>query len=197
MPEVAVLWDIDGTLNVHGRGNHWAGEWILNTVTRQEVPALFAGMPERFQQFDLRVNSSLLSDLSSLEAPGVTHQWLTAWEQEAKTVFSPKFGFLAGEAWDSISPAHPAHEEETGVWWKTTAVREILSSDPAAHLIWVDDLIDHTDRIEQDNQQLLIDFPDRLAMVGVMAHQGVTPDVLSFVKRLALVKFQAGMFLFE
>jgi hypothetical protein len=197
MDNILVLWDIDGTLNVHGRGNHWAGQWLLNTVTRQEVPALFAGMPEKFQEFKLRVNEDLLTDFSSLSVPGVTHQWLTAWEQEAKTVFSPKFGFSAGEAWDSISPVHHDHEEETGVWWKTTAVREILSSSPETKVIWVDDLIDHTDRIEEDNRQLNLDFPDRLAMVGVMAHQGVTPDVFAFIKHLAMVKFQGGMFLFE
>lgn len=197
MDNILVLWDIDGTLNVHGRGNHWAGQWLLNTVNRQEVPALFDGMPEKFQQFELRVNEDLLAVFSSLESPGVTHQWLTAWEQEAKTMFSPKFGFSAGEAWDSVSPAHPDHEEETGIWWKTTAVRDILSSSPDTKVIWVDDLIDHTDRMEEDNRQLNQDFPDRLAMVGVMAHQGVTPDVFAFIKRLALVKFQAGMFLFE
>lgn len=197
MEEVTILWDIDGTLSVLGRGSQWPGEWMHDIVTRQEVPALFAGMPERFQQFNLRVNSGLLADFSSLEAPGVTQQWLTAWEQEAKTVFAPKFGFSAGQSWESISPSNPDHEEATGIWWKTTAVRKLLQENPDHKIIWVDDLIDHTESIEEHNRQLNDDFPGRLAMVGVMAHQGVTPDVWIFIKRLAMTKFQAGMFLFE
>lgn len=196
MNETLILWDIDGTLNVHGKGQHWNGEWILNTVTREESPALFEHFPEKFQTIDLRVNQALLSVFSSLDAPHIEHRWLTAWEQEACTLFCPKVGFPKGGSWEVVMPGENA-TTESAVWWKTESVRRLLSENPEAKVIWVDDLIDSTESMEEGNRQLNEDFPGRLAMIGVMAHQGVTPDVFSFVRRLATEQWQAGMFLFE
>ena len=195
MDDILILWDIDGTLNVHGKGKHWNGEWILNTVTRDESPSLFEHFPAKFQTIDIRVNQALVDNFSSLDASHIEHQWLTAWEQEACTLFSPKVGFQAGESWRAVMPGENA--TESAVWWKTEAVRRLLIANPEINVIWVDDLIDSTEIMEEDNQQLSQDFPGRLAMVGVMAHQGVTPDVFNFIRKLAGEKWQPGMFLFE
>lgn len=193
MDDILILWDIDGTLNVHGKANHWSGQWITNTVTRQECPALFEHFPQKFDTINLRVNEALLVDFSSLTAPHITHQWLSAWEQDAATLFAPRVGFAAGQSWKAI--CQPG--EETEIWWKTEAVRTILEAHPARKVIWVDDLLDSTEIIEDNNRQLNEDFPGQLAMVGVTAHHGVTPDVMNFVRNLAKVKWQAGMFIFE
>lgn len=193
MDEILLLWDIDGVFNVHGRGEHWNGEWIHNTVAREECPALFEHFPEKFQSLDLRVNQDFMDSFSSLNLPHITHKWLTAWEQDAATIFAPKVGFTQGEKWEAIVPVMP----ESEVWWKTEAVRNIMVENPSLKVIWMDDLIDSTDAMESDNRDLNEDFPGRLAMVGVMSHQGVTPDTFNFIKRLATDRWQAGMFLFE
>lgn len=194
MDKTLVLWDIDGTLNVHGRGQHWNGEWVTNTVTRAESPTLFASFPAKFETLTLRMNSALMQVFSSLSAPHVEHRWLTAWEHEAVTLFCPKVGFEEGSQWEVITEPEDVPENR---WWKTQAVRNLLSSDPELRIIWVDDLIDHDETIENENRQVVLDFPGQVAMVGVMAHQGVTPDVFNFVRRLATEQWQAGMFLFE
>lgn len=193
MDDILILWDIDGTLNVHGKANHWSGKWITNTVTRQESPALFEHFPQKFDTIALRVNEALLADFSSLNTSHISHQWLTAWEQESATLFCPKVGFTAGQSWKAILPAG----EESETWWKTEAVRSILTANPKQKVIWVDDLIDSTERLEADNRQLNEDFPGQLAMVGVTAHHGVTPDVMAFVRKLANKRWQDGMFIFE
>lgn len=190
---ILILWDIDGTLNVHGKTNHWPGEWATNTVTRHESPALFEHFPQKFDLIKLRVSQGLMDNFSSLFLPNISHQWFTAWEQEAPTLFAPKMGFEAGTTWPVVLPV----SEETGVWWKTEAVRAMLSKNPALKVIWVDDLIDTTEHIEDDNRRLNEDFPGQLAMVGVMPHQGVTPDVFAFIRNLTTGKWQDGMFIFE
>lgn len=201
MGKVVVFWDIDGTVNVNGRVSLWNGEWLTNSVTRSEVPELFEGMPERFRKFDLRVNQSLLNAISSLgEHPDVENGWLTAWEDRACSVFSPKFNFTVGETWQSLlAPAHSftLDPTETAIWWKTEALREFLIANPDTRVIWIDDLIDSEYRVEADNRQLIEEFEDRVAMVGVYAFKGVTPDSFNFVKKLATERWQAGMFIFE
>lgn len=193
MDDILILWDIDGTLNVHGKANHWSGEWVTNTVTRAESPSLFEHFPAKFETIKLRVNQALMDDFSSLNAPHISHQWLSAWEQEASTLFAPKVGFTAGEHWAAVLPVG----KEDSVWWKTEAVRAILETNPEQKVIWVDDLIDSTETIEEHNRQLNEDFPRRLAMVGLTAHHGVTPDVMNFIRRLAMESWQSGMFIFE
>lgn len=201
MSKVLVCWDIDGTVNVNGRGSHWKGEWVTSVVTRSEMPSLFEGLPDKFQQFPLRVNQELLEAMVELDShPEVSNAWLTAWETEACTVFSPKFNFQNGEKWFSfVAPdgSFSLDPVEGSVWWKTTAVREFLKENPDTRLIWVDDLIDSDDDVEAANRLLHSEFEDRLAMVGVMAHVGVTPDVFNFIKRLATEKWQSGMFIFQ
>jgi hypothetical protein len=201
MSKVCVFWDIDGTVNVNGRISLWNGEWLTNVVTRTEVPALFEGLHEKHQQFNLRVNSELLESLVALdEHPDVVNAWLTAWEADACTVFSPKFNFKNGENWHSFkAPAGSFSLDpvEGAVWWKTTAVREFLTANPDTRVIWVDDLIDADEATEAANRKLNEDFENRLAMVGVIAHKGVTPDSFNFIKRLAIDNWQAGMFIFE
>lgn len=201
MSKVFVLWDIDGTVSVKGRISLWNGDWITNIVTRTEVPALFEGLDEKFQQFNLRVNQSLLDSITSLdEHPNVTNAWLTAWEAEACTVFAPKFNFSNGENWHSfIAPngSFSLDPVEGVIWWKTNVVREFLTANPDTRVIWVDDLIDVDDNVEAENRKLNEEFEGRLAMVGVIAHKGVTPDSFNFIKKLATENWQAGMFLFE
>jgi hypothetical protein len=199
--KVFVLWDIDGTINVNGRASFWNGEWLTSMVTRSEVPALFEGLPEKFNKFDLRVNSELLESIADLdEHPEVVNAWLTAWEEHACKVFSPKFDFIIGESWASfIAPegSFTLDPVEGAVWWKTAVVREFLTANPDARVIWVDDLIDSDEDVEAANRLLNDEFKDRLAMVGVIAHKGVTPDVFAFIKKLAIEKWQAGMFIFQ
>jgi hypothetical protein len=201
MSKVFIFWDIDGTLNVKGRVTQWQGEWLTNVVTRKELPALFEGLSEKHQEFTLRVNQSLLESLISLDShPDVVNGWLTAWETEACTVFSPKFKFSNGESWFSFTAPEGSFSLDPlagGVWWKTEAIREFLKTNPEARVIWVDDLIDSDEDVEAANRLLHSEFEDRLAMVGVMSHLGVTPDVFTFIKRLATEKWQSGMFLFE
>lgn len=201
MSKVFVFWDIDGTLNVKGRIDLWQGQWLTSIVTRTEVPALFEGLADKHQQFNLRVNKSLLESVMSLdEHPDVVNAWLTAWEAEASTVFSPKFNFKNGESWHSfIAPegSFSLDPVEGALWWKTTVVRNFLVDNPDARVIWVDDLIDADDNVEAENRKLNEEFEGRLAMVGVIAHKGVTPDSFNFIKRLATEKWQAGMFIFE
>lgn len=201
MSKVFIFWDIDGTVNVNGRVSLWNGEWLHEIVTRTEVPALFEGLHEKHQQFDLRVNRELLESLSALDThPDVVQGWLTAWEAEACTVFSPKFNFIPGKSWHSFKAPEGSFSLdpiEGKTWWKTTAVREFLTANPEARVIWVDDLIDSDEVTEADNRKLNEDFAGRLAMVGVIAHKGVTPDSFNFIKRLAVDKWEAGMFIFE
>lgn len=201
MSKVCVFWDIDGTVNVNGRISLWNGEWLTNIVTRAEVPALFEGIDEKFQQFDLRVNQDLLDSMKVLDKhPDVVNAWLTAWETEACTVFSPKFNFSNGEDWHSFTaPAGSFSLDpvEGAVWWKTTVVKEFLRTNPDTRVIWVDDLIDSDETVEAANRALNDEFADRLAMVGVIAHKGVTPDSFNFIRKLATEKWQAGMFIFE
>ena len=194
MDKMLVLWDIDGTLNVHGKSPQWNGPWVTNTVTREESPALFENFPDKFETLELRMNADLMEIFSSLSAPHLEHRWLTAWEQEAVTLFCPKMGFEQGAGWEVVKEPEAVPES---TWWKTQAVRNLLSSDPELRIIWVDDLIDHDETVENENRQVVLDFPGQVAMVGVMAHQGVTPDVFNFVRRLATQQWQAGMFLFE
>lgn len=201
MTKVFVFWDIDGTVNVNGRSSLGSGDWLTDKVTRLEVPALFEGLDEKFQQFPLRVSSTLLRAMERLdEFSHVTNAWLTAWETEACSVFSPKFNFSIGETWHSFKAPEGSFSldpVEGAVWWKTTVVREFLTANPDVHVIWVDDLIDSDETVEKVNQQLIDDFEGRLALVGVIAHKGVTPDTFSFIKRLAVEKWESGMFLFE
>lgn len=201
MSKVIVCWDIDGTVNVNGRVSHWSGEWLIDSVTRTEAPALFEGLPEKFQQFHLRVNQSLLDSIDSLgDHPDVENAWLTAWENDACTIFSPKFDFTVGETWQSLNADEDSFTlEPTGdaVWWKTQAVRKFLTENPDTRMIWIDDLIDSDPKVEADNRKLNEDFEGRLAMVGVYAFKGVTPDCFNFIKRLATERWQAGMFIFE
>lgn len=193
MDDILILWDIDGTLNVHGKANHWPEQWITNTVTRAESPALFEHFPEKFDTISLRMNQGLIDVFSSLDLPHISHQWLTAWEQEAATLFCPKVGFEAGSSWPAVLPAG----QENSIWWKTESVRNILEANSEQKVIWIDDLIDSTETIEEDNRRLNEDFPGRLAMVGLTAHHGVTPDVFSFIRNLSTGSWQAGMFIFE
>jgi hypothetical protein len=201
MSKVRIFWDIDGTLSVNGRASLWNGEWLTNIVTRSEVPALFEGLPEKFQHFDLKVNNELLQCISALdEHPDVVNAWLTAWEEHACKVFAPKFGFTIGKSWHSFTAPDGSFSldpVEGGIWWKTSVVREFLIENPDARVIWVDDLIDSDEAVEAANRQLNDDFEGRLAMIGVIAHKGVTPDSFAFIKRLAMEKWEAGMFLFE
>lgn len=201
MSKVIVLWDIDGTLNVNGHVTLWSGDWLTGVVTRDEAPALFEELPERFKNFNLRVNSELLDSIVALdEHPNVENGWLTAWEDEARNIFSPKFNFAIGKDWLTLKAApgeftlDPTDEK---VWWKTQSLREFLESEPEARVIWVDDLIDTDFKTEADNRKLIEDFPDRVAMVGVYAFRGVTPDSFNFIKKLATENWQAGMFIFE
>lgn len=201
MSKVVVFWDIDGPVNVNGRGSHWSGEWLLSSVTRTEVPELFEGIPEKFQEFSLRVNQSLLNVITVLgEHSNVENAWLTAWEEHACTVFSPKFNFAAGEKWQSLvapEDSFTLDPTEHAIWWKTEALRLFLTENPDTRVIWVDDLIDSDSKVEADNRKLIEDFEDRVAMVGVYAFKGVTPDTFNFIKKLATERWQAGMFIFE
>lgn len=201
MDKVVVFWDIDGTVNVNGRVSLWNGEWLTGVVTRTEVPELFEGIPEKFHKFDLRVNQSLLNVITVLgEHPNVENAWLTAWEDHARTVFSPKFNFAPGKNWFSLNAPEDSFTldpVEDKIWWKTQALREFLTENPDTRVIWVDDLIDSDSKVEADNRKLNEDFEDRLAMVGVYSFKGVTPDSFSFIKKLATERWQAGMFLFE
>jgi hypothetical protein len=201
MSKVVVFWDIDGTVNVNGRVSLWNGEWLIDSVTRTEVPELFEGIPERFQKFDLRVNQSLLNVITVLgEHPNVENAWLTAWEEHACTVFSPKFNFAAGKKWLSLAAPEDSFTLDPvkdKVWWKTQALREFLTDNPDTRVIWVDDLIDSDPKVEADNRELNEEFEDRLAMVGVYSFKGVTPDSFNFIKKLATERWQAGMFIFE
>jgi hypothetical protein len=201
MSKVVVLWDIDGTLNVNGRVSLWSGQWLTDVVTRDEAPALFEEIPERFRHFDLRVNSELLNSIAALdEHPNVENGWLTAWEEEARTIFSPRFNFPIGEEWLTLKAApgeftlDPTAET---IWWKTQSLRQFLEMNPDIRVIWVDDLIDSDFKTEFNNRKLNEDFPGRVAMVGVYAFKGVTPDSFNFIKRLATERWQAGMFIFE
>lgn len=201
MSRVFIFWDIDGTMNVNGRVSLWNGEWLHEVVTRQEVPALFEGLHDKHQEFTLRVNSELLESITELDAhPDVVSGWLTAWEAEACNVFAPKFNFTIGETWHSFTAPEGSFSldpVEDAVWWKTVALREFLIANPDAKVIWVDDLIDADEATENANRKLIEDFENRVAMVGVIAHKGVTPDVFAFIKRLAITQWQAGMFIFE
>jgi hypothetical protein len=201
MSKVFVFWDIDGTINVNGRISLWNGQWLTNTVTRKEVPALFEGLADKHQSFNLRVNQTLRESVTALdEHPNVVNAWLTAWEEDACKVFSPKFNFPNGENWHSFTAPEGSFSldpVEGAIWWKTSVVREFLIENPDARVIWVDDLIDSDEAVEAANRQLNDDFEGRLAMIGVIAHKGVTPDSFAFIKRLAVEKWEAGMFLFE
>jgi hypothetical protein len=201
MGNITVLWDIDGTLSVNGRGKHWNGINLTNTVTRTEVPELFEGIPERFQTFALQVNEDLLRSITDLEKNhDVTNGWLTAWEECAVSVFSPKFNFTVGENWKALTAAEgefTLDPTDESVWWKTKALRRFLEDNPDERVIWVDDLIDTDTKVERDNRKLIEDFENRVAMVGVYSFKGVTPDVSRFVKKLATEQWQAGMFIFE
>lgn len=201
MSEVFILWDIDGTLNVHGRVTSWPGKWSESLVARQEAPELFSGVPEKFHDMPLRVSDALLDSMTSLSAQsGVTSCWFSAWGEKACSVFSPKFGFSAGQSWFAFadtSSLKPSNPEQPEVWWKTSALREFLIANPGARVIWVDDLLDDNENYERDNHSLLADFGDRVAMVGVMPHVGVTPDVFSFINRLATSHWENGLFVFE
>lgn len=202
MTETLICWDIDGTVNVNGRGSsQWTGEWLSSIVTRDEMPSLFEGLPEKFQQFPLRVNRALLEAIASLEEhPEVTNAWLTAWEADACAVFSPKFNFLHGKEWFAFKAPEGSFSldpVEGAIWWKTAILREFLKENPDTRVIWVDDLIDSDDTVEAENRLLHSEYEDRIAMVGVVAHKGVTPDVFAFIEKLATRKWQAGMFIFE
>lgn len=201
MRAVFILWDIDGTLNVHGRISLWPGKWAESKVTREEAPELFTGVPAKFQEMPLRVSETLLESITALSTqPGITSCWFSAWGEKACSVFSPKFRFIAGQLWSSFEDKtsfQSSNSDEPGVWWKTAALREFLLTNPEVRVIWVDDLLDDNESVEEGNRSLVADFGDRVAMVGVMPHVGVTPDVFNFIERLTTTGWESGFFIWE
>lgn len=202
MGKVFILWDIDGTLNVHGRISLWNGEWLSDTVSRTEAPHLFAGLDEKHQEFELRVNASLLDEITALgNCSGVVNAWFSAWSQAACTVFSPKFNFDVGEKWESFTMPTESELEtipaENKPWWKTESLRAFLTDNPDARVIWVDDLIDANEEVEEANRKLAEDFDGQVAMIGVIPHLGVTPDSFAFIRRIATERWTSGVFIFE
>lgn len=200
--KTVILWDIDDTLNVHGRVSHWPGTWVETTVTRDEVPHLFDGLPELCQKFDLRVSQELLNAISSLEEEhsNIQNLWLSAWMEESCTIFAHRIGFSCGQAWDCLRVKEdeftldPVEGKE---WWKVTALREFLEDNPDTRVIWVDDLIDFNEETEAANRLLAKEFEERLTIIGVIPGIGVTPDVFSFLKRVATQKWESGVFIWE
>lgn len=206
MSKTVVLWDIDDTLNVHGAAR-WPEEYTVNSVNRREHPSLFRNLPQTVDTISLRMSSKLNRELSEFDLiPEVENHWITAW-QDLAHVFASKMGMPFAECWNSIqSEVAVSHVEELSdvekveqenTWWKTLAVRQLLTHSPETKVVWIDDMLDHTDSIETGNVKLVQDYPDRLLLVGVLPQYGVTPDVLSFVRKSVTSRWRSGLFIFE
>lgn len=192
-----ILWDIDETLNFQGT-SRWPGDLTVSSVSRIDSPSLFEKVPESIKHFDLRVSDDLMKAITELDKIShIENKWITTWGSHARTVFSNRVGLDCGQHWSELLESEVKDSDSPSVWWKTLAVRSFLNENPDSRVIWIDDLLDHTVEIETDNQKLADDFPDRVALIGVPPHCGVTPDIFAFVKRLATDAWKSGVFIFE
>lgn len=194
---IVILWDIDETLNFHGT-SRWPGNLTVSTVNRTEAPSLFKNMPNAIHHFDLRVSENLMTAITELDKIShIDNKWITTWGSHARSIFSKRVGLDCGQHWGDLLETEVKDEESASVWWKNLAVRNFLNQNPDSKVIWVDDLLDHTVEIEDDNQKLVDDFPDRVALIGVPPQCGVTPDIFAFIQRLAMRQWKSGIFIFE
>ncbi len=200
MAKIHILLDIDGTINPRGMSAAWRGQWSENTILNSEEPVFFESFPQNISSLTLRTNKELLDNLVRIsEGQQVEMHWFTAWGHDARTIFCPKVGLDGGLAWNVIMPDDDSEDmhEDSQNWWKTNTLKSFLDSHPDDQVLWIDDMVDIDDQMEDTHVALCEQFPDRLAIIGVPGHLGITPDIFSFIDRIVTSKWISGFMAWE
>lgn len=103
-------------------------------------------------------------------------RWLTTWGQNALNVFVPRAEFLQGKSW-AVEPVF----ENSGRWWKAEVVERILSENPEAHVIWIDDDA-MEDGVSKGTEELV--DSGRLTVIVPNPNLGVTFAEMDFIERM-------------